>query len=111
MKTLDRVIFMESLEIAQTRAINAQLAEKFIDALIRKGFRFSHQAPAWRIGTVPNNRTRVQVEFLNNNVHFIHLGDYEGHNSFPLKPDASFRLDTEHDIPSVADEFESIFHR
>lgn len=111
MKTSERVIFVESLQIAQSRTTDDQLVEKFIDALIREGYRFSRQAIAWRVGSLPNNETRVQVEFDGHAVHFIHLGNFKGHNSFPLEPDASFPLNTEDHIPLAVSEFGNLFHR
>jgi hypothetical protein len=110
MKTSDRVNFMKSLETAQARKIDAQLVDKFVDALIHKGYCFSRPAPSWCIGTKPRSDARVQMEWDNNNVHLVRLGKLEGHNSFALEPDSSLMLITEEDIPLVVNAFERLFH-
>jgi hypothetical protein len=110
MKPSDRVNFMNSLEIAQARTINIQLADKLVLALVHEGFCFSRPAPAWCIATVPNHEQRVQVEFDSNNVHFIAIGRVEGHNSFMLEPDVSLPFDTEDDIQQALNAFRILYY-
>jgi hypothetical protein len=110
MKTSDRVNFMNSLEIAQARTLDTQLADKLVLALIHEGFCFSRPAPSWGIATVPNHEPRVQVEFDGNNVHFIQLGPVEGRNSFPLEPDVSLPFNTEDDIQQALNAFRILFY-
>lgn len=110
MKTSDRVNFMNSLEVAQARTINAQLANRFVEALVHEGYCFSRPAPAWCIGTLPHHDTSVQVEFDNNDVHLILLEPRRKHNSFDLKPNMSFTVNTEEDMQRAVYEFNTLFH-
>ena len=109
MKTSDRVNFMNSLEIAAARTIDAELSNQLINALIHEGFCFSRPAPAWGIATVPNHEPRLQVEFDFERVNFIKIGPFEGHNSFCLTPDVSLPFKSEEDFQQALNGFRLLF--
>lgn len=110
MKTSDRINFMNSLEMAQARTVDTQLANKFVEALVHEGFCFSRPAPSWAIATMPNHEQRAQVEFDSNNIHFIQIGPVEGHNSFLLEPDVSLPFNTEDDMQQALNRFRILFY-